>query len=361
MESSGQGPSRGFWAAYAAGFVTLACIYGAVLATVGAPPGMAARGALAAMVPNALLGLAAVRLAGRLPWSEDRRAAFWGAHAALLVVLSLAATAGWLGLVALDRWREGAAFSLRSAAQPAVWQTLVNALVQLALAAVGHAWHAARRAASESERAARADALRARAQLAVLRSQLNPHFVLNTLHALLGLVRRDPARAEAALERLGELLRFGLQVQQSDLDQVAFREEWAFVGSYLALEQLRLGDRLWLRLRADDDVMEVPIPPFALQPLVENAITHAIAARREGGRLERAQRVGGRLRVEVEDDGPGVSEAALLASPRLGLRLLRERLAVLYAGDARLAFEPAAQGGLRVLLDLPDEGCREAA
>lgn len=228
--------------------------------------------------------------------------------------------------------------------------------------AIGHAWHGAQRAASESDRAARAEALRARAELALLRSQLNPHFVLNTLHALLGLVRRDPGKAEAALERLGELLRFGLHVHQGGVDQVAFREEWAFVTSYLALEQLRLGERLRLTLRAGDEVMDVPIPPFALQPLVENAITHAIAARRDGGRLGvTAERAGGRLRVEVADDGPGTSEAAVLASPRLGLRLLRERLAALYQGDARLGFEPAADGGLRVLLDLPDDGCPEPA
>jgi LytS/YehU family sensor histidine kinase len=236
-----------------------------------------------------------------------------------------------------------------------LFQVLVSALVQLAVIAIGHAWHGA-------EKFARAEALRARAELALLRSQLNPHFVLNTLHALMGLVRREPVKAEAALERLGELLRFGLHVHHASLDQVAFREEWAFVSSYLALEQMRLGDRLRLSLSAGEDVMDVPIPPFALQPLVENAITHAISPRREGGRLDlRVRRVGGRLLLEVEDDGPGTSEAAVSASPRLGVRLLRERLATLYGGDAHMAFEHVAEGGLRVRLDLPDGGIREAA
>jgi sensor histidine kinase YesM len=117
---------------------------------------------------------------------------------------------------------------------------------------------------------------------------------------------------------------------------------------------MRLGERLSLTLHAGDDVMDVPVPPFALQPLVENAITHAIAPRREGGRLQlRARRADGRLLLEVEDDGPGTSEAAVLASPRLGLRLLRERLLALYGDAARLAFEPVAGGGLRVRLELP--------
>jgi LytS/YehU family sensor histidine kinase len=108
-------------------------------------------------------------------------------------------------------------------------------------------------------------------------------------------------------------------------------------------------------------VMDLPVPPFALQPLVENAITHAIAPRREGGRLlVAAERVNGRLRVDVEDDGPGTSDAAVLASPRLGLRLLRERLQALYAGDALLRFERLEPAGVRVRLELPAEGPREA-
>jgi LytS/YehU family sensor histidine kinase len=234
-----------------------------------------------------------------------------------------------------------------------LFQTLTNGLVQLTVIAIGHAWQSA-------ERFSQVEALRAKAELGVLRSQLNPHFVLNTLHALLGLVRRDPGKAEAALERLGELLRFGQRIHHASVDQVVFREEWAFVSSYLELEKLRLGERLQLTLGADEDVMDVPIPPFALQPLVENAIGHAIAPRRDGGRLRlRAQRRNGRLLVEVEDDGPGTSEAAVLASRRLGLRLLRERLAVLYGDEARLSFEAVSPTGLRVRLELPVAGARE--
>ena len=106
--------------------------------------------------------------------------------------------------------------------------------------------------------------------------------------------------------------------------------------------------------------MDVPVPPFAIQPLVENAIAHAVAPRASGGRLDvSARREHGRLRVEVQDDGPVARKPLILASPRAGLRLLRERLATLYAGEASLTFEVPLEGGLRVVLDLPETGFPE--
>ena len=242
------------------------------------------------------------------------------------------------------------------------WQTVINGLIHLALAGVGYAWHTAEALREASERAARAEVLRARAELQLLRSQLHPHFVLNVLHALLGLVRRDPARAESALERLGELLRFGQWVHQTGSDWVPLSREWEFVQSYLELERVRLGDRLCLEIDADPAALEVFVPPFALQPLVENAIVHAVAPRAAGGRLElSARRSGGSLCLSVEDDGPGASPDEIAASPRMGLRLLQERLAGLYAGRARLVFETPAGGGLRVRLELPADAVPEIA
>jgi hypothetical protein len=347
--------------AYAAAWVLVGLAYAGLFAASGAAAPLALRGAIAAVLPNALLGRLSLVLARRWPWPEDRR---WAVIArALLASLSIAAaaTAGWLLLAGLDGWvRLG---SPRLPAPPVIlWQSLINSLMQMALVGAGYAWDNGMRAREAQDRARRAEALHARAELQLLRTQLNPHFVLNTLHALLGLVRRQPSTAEAAIERLGELLRFGISVDQGRTDRVAFRDEWAFVRSYLELERLRLGERLRLELSADPAVLEMPVPPFAIQPLVENAIVHGVAPRASGGRLEvSARREGGRLLVEVRDDGPGASEASILASPRLGLRLLRERLAALYSGDARLAFESPEGGGLRVRLELPDEGSQEAS
>ena len=358
VEPAGADAPLGGRVAYAAGTAVIALGYTGVFVAGGAPPLMAVVAAGTVVAPNALLGRVSLGLARRWPWPDQGRS---GMARAVLAVIAIAAvaTVGWLLLSALDaRITLG---TWRLPVRPIVlWQSLFTIILQLALLGAGYAWHNGRRAREAQDRARRAEALHARAELQLLRTQLNPHFLLNTLHALLGLVRRDPSTAEAAIERLGELLRFGMSVEQRRADRVALRDEWAFVTSYLELERLRLGERLRLELWADPGALDVPIPPFAVQPLVENAITHAVAPRASGGAVAVSVRCEPPLlRIEVRDDGPGASEAAILASPRMGLRLLRERLATLYAGRARLVFDSAEGGGLRVRLDLPDDGFPE--
>ena len=210
-----------------------------------------------------------------------------------------------------------------------VWQTVINGLIHLALAGVGYAWHTAEALREARERVARAEVLRARAELQLLRSQLHPHFVLNVLHALLGLVRRDPARAESALERLGELLRFGQWVQQTGSDWVPLSREWE-LRPELPRARARAPGRPPLRRDRGGrrGARGRRFRPFALQPLVENAIVHAVAPRASGGRVE--SRRGGRAAASASrstDDGPGRLGSEIAASPRMGLRLLQERLA----------------------------------
>jgi two-component system LytT family sensor kinase len=347
--------------AYAAFWTLIAGIYVALYTAAGVPLLLALRGTAAAIVPNVLMGRLSLGLAIRWPLAGQglRRNVLRVVSA--LLALTAAATAGWLLLVVLDgALAPGAA---RRPSMPIVaWQTFLNGLIQLALAGVGYSWRAAQALRDAQERAARADVLRARAELQLLRSQLHPHFVLNVLHALLGLVRRDPSRAESALERLGDLLKFGLWVHQNGADFVPLSREWDFVKSYLDLERIRLGNRLGVSLEVDEQALEVPVPPFALQPLVENAIIHGVAPRAEGGRVViSARRSGGRLRIEVEDDGPGASEAGIAASPRMGLRLLQERLSALYGGRARLDYESPAGGGFRIFLEVPDVAVPEVA
>ena len=348
-------------AAYAGSWAALATAYAALYSASGAPLGTSVRGSVAMVLPGALLGLVSLRLARRWPWDAGSRWRRFAVVAPVVLVLAAFATAAGIALNAFDAW-----IVLGAPRWPAapimVWQFILSVFIQLALTGIGYAWHTAQALREARDRAAQADVLRARAELELLRSQLHPHFVLNVLHALLGLVRRDPALAETALERLGELLRFGQWVQQTGSDWVPLSREWAFVQSYLELERMRLGSRLQVDVDADASALEVAVPPFALQPLVENAIVHAVAPRAAGGRVEvSARRSDGRLRLSVRDDGPGATAADIAASPRMGLRLLQERLAALYAGRARVAFEKPAEGGFCVQLELPVEGVPETA
>jgi LytS/YehU family sensor histidine kinase len=198
--------------------------------------------------------------------------------------------------------------------------------------------------------AARAESAAAQAQLQALRAQLNPHFLFNALHAVGALLRSDPAAAERALERIGDLLRRSLDHTARDL--VPLGQEWEFVRSYLELEQLRHGDRLRLQCSLDPRALSVPVPALVLQPLVENAVRHAIAPRPQGGTIRiHASRANGTLTLVVADDGPG-------ARPQphgrvgFGLEAVRAQLEGRYGSAAQLNVETDT-GGFTVTLTIP--------
>ncbi len=327
-------------------------LYAAGIAASGATASQAIRGGLASVIPWATAGLLVLRAARAVPWPEEGRARVVFIHFALAAGFIALTTAGWYGLFALDR------FVTRAAVTPfnwrvIPWQALLGSLIYAALVCATYAQQYAARVREQSERAARAEVLRATAELAALRSQLNPHFILNTLHTLLGLVRRAPAQAEQAIERIGDLLRYGLQLHREGVDEVTLREEWDFVRSYLDLEALRLGDRLRLGMEADEAALPCFVPAFVLQPLVENAIRHAIAPRAGGGSLRvQAHLADGVLRLAVTDDGPGVSAASADAGSGVGLQLLKDRLHALYGGGAELRVS-STPDGTHAELELP--------
>ncbi|HEU5154805.1 MAG TPA: histidine kinase [Gemmatimonadales bacterium] len=336
------------------GWILVVAFYAVVFALAGAPIPMAIRGAFANGVPDGLLALAVFGTARRLDAPKTGAGGLLRTHtlrALLLVGLAFAAKTALLWVdVTLIRAKE----PFRLVPTIVAWQIFVSVLIYLASAAASHLVLTDRRLREEEARAARAEALRARAELSALRAQLNPHFVFNVLHSVLGMVRGDPALAEAALEGLGDLLRYALRVHRDGVDRTALRHEWEFMETYLGLEKIRLGDRLQIDRRAGDDALDASVPTFSLQPLVENAVRHGIASRAAGGKISVDARIeGDALRLEVSNDGDGRGAALTDDEGGVGLRVLRDRLEVLYRGRARMTAGPTDEGGYRVVLILP--------
>lgn len=203
-----------------------------------------------------------------------------------------------------------------------------------------------------SEREGHLEAQLADARLAALQSQLHPHFLFNTLHAVSSLIHEDADAAEDMLTALSDLLRTTLG--RGSQREVPLHDELDFLERYLDIQKMRLGDRLKVTLDVASDVADVLVPSFAIQPLVENAIRYAIAPRRDGGHLEiHARRVDGRLRLTVADDGPGITTPSADASGwGIGLENTRERLAQLYGSNCRFTIADRPTGGATVTIDI---------
>jgi two-component system, LytTR family, sensor kinase len=224
---------------------------------------------------------------------------------------------------------------------------------------VVHALHYARRLRERQLAAERLQAELATARLHQLKAQLHPHFLFNTLHAISSLMYSDVRAADRMLSQLAELLRHSLRT--FDVQRVPLRQELAFLLPYLEIEQARLGDRLRVELNVDGGLDRALVPHLLLQPLVENAVRHAIAPRPRGGCLQlRIAAQDERLRIEIADDGPGASEAALVAGRGIGLSNTRARLAALHGEDYRMEIESRPEG-LTVRIELPLELARERA
>lgn len=190
------------------------------------------------------------------------------------------------------------------------------------------------------------------AQLQSLQRQLQPHFLFNTLHAISALMHKDVHKAERMLTRLGELLR--LSLDKVGVAEVQVKDEIEFLEKYLQIEQTRFQDRLSVAFDVHPETLDARVPALVLQPLVENAIKHGIAPRPGPGRIDiTVRREGNRLRMEVRDNGDGLSLDALTALQKgVGLSNTHTRLKHHFGIDYRFEFcrEP---GGLTVRVVIP--------
>ena len=193
----------------------------------------------------------------------------------------------------------------------------------------------------------------ARANLQILKSQVNPHFLFNTLHMISTIVYQDPGLADRMISRLSDLLRATLE--QPDAQKIPLKNELDVLALYLDIMKARFGDRLAIEYDIAPETLSALIPSFSLQPLVENAIKHGIMPRNEGGTVMiAASRDNGRLVVRVSDDGLGLKDdPKTLLDKGVGLKNIKSRLQSLYGSDCAFCFQNRSEGGVQIAFDIP--------
>ena len=267
-----------------------------------------------------------------------RRLGTRGWRVALHVPVALALT--FIKIAATMEILRHAGFPARSTFSVA--NVPLNLVTYAAIVAATHGIDAWRRGREAS-------ALLMQARLDLLTSQLQPHFLFNALHSIAELMHSDVEAADRALTRVSELLRATLDAGARQ--EIRLSEELALAEKYLEIEQIRLGDRLTTHIDVEPRTLDALVPLFILQPVVENAVRHAIAARAVPGTIVISARDhDGELWIDVVDDGAGFAANAV---ERVGLTNTRARLAHLYGNQQRLEISRAAAGGASVRLVLP--------
>jgi signal transduction histidine kinase len=228
------------------------------------------------------------------------------------------------------------------------FELLTYVLVLLGLLAV--TWY--RQLREREVTATRLQAQLSDAELRALKMQLHPHFLFNTLHAISVLIRENPTSAQRTVTLLGDLLRSTLAT--AGIQVVTLREELTFLRRYLEIEEIRFQDRLTVRFEIDPTLEDALVPNLILQPLVENAVRHAVEPRPDPGTVVvRARSRGEVLELAVLDDGPGAEAVITPRGNGIGLSTTRARLEGLYGAAGALRLEPRPEGGLAVLVRIP--------
>jgi LytS/YehU family sensor histidine kinase len=288
------------------------------------------------IIAAAIVGLGVQRLTEKFPWPTPIRPGFVVLHVIAAMVYSLT----WVvvnsiiesivrgGLVVVI------GIGLSSFLTVGIWLYVMVAGVSYTL--------------QSNARAAKAEATAAQAQLAALRSQLNPHFLFNALHTVVQLIPREPKIAAQAAEQVAGLLRTTLE---EDRDVIPLSRELDFVERYLEVEAIRFGERLRVHIRVSDEARDATLPSFALQTLIENSVRHGAAPKVEPTDITIEGSVRNKsLSVIVSDTGAGYAEP----TGGTGLKRLRDRLQALYGEAARLDIS-GNEEGTRVTLVIPQE------
>ncbi len=212
------------------------------------------------------------------------------------------------------------------------------------------------------ERELRTSQLEARlatSRLQVLKMQLHPHFLFNTLNAISELIYKDAESAERMISDLSDLLR--MSFENLEVQEIPLKQELEFLEKYLEIEQMRFRDRLKVEMLISPDTLDASVPNMILQPLVENAIKHGIGPRSEGGKINiEAFRHNGHLELTVSDNGLGVPFRDLAnLKEGVGISNIRRRLRHLYGERHSFSLNNAANSGLVVDLTIPFKELRD--
>jgi two-component system, LytTR family, sensor kinase len=234
------------------------------------------------------------------------------------------------------------------------WEDVVDdttgAYVTIMLVALAVSYY--RRFREREIRAAQLEGQLAKARLQSLKSQLQPHFLFNTMHSISALMLTDVHAADRMMSRLSDLLRISLENAGTQI--TTLNRELEFANCYLDIEKVRFEERLNVILDIAPETLDAQVPHLLLQPLVDNAVKHGISKLPGGGEIRitvKAQ--GDHLQFEVHDDGPGFGSVQPLSASGLGLRVTRERLESLYGRDQSLEMFTPPEGGATIRVRIP--------
>jgi two-component system, LytTR family, sensor kinase len=289
----------------------------------------------------------------RVPFTRSRVWIATAAHFGFFLVLSLAAAC----LMHLLRFKapkepsyHGSIIALR-----AIVAFCGNLWIYIPVAAVWHLIDYYQKFRDREVRAAQLQQQLATAQLELLKAQIHPHFLFNTLNCATAFMQDDPEAAEDMLADLAFLLRVSLR--SGATQEISLQQEMDLLQAYLRIQKRRFEDRLEILLRVAPETLGAGIPTMLLQPLVENAIRHGIAPRAGKGRLQvHTAKQSGQLMIKVIDDGMGMSAGW---RDGVGLSNTRGRLQQLYGDRHQLRFESLPGQGTTVTLLLPFRMCQE--
>ena len=301
-------------------------------------------------------------LANRFPFEEGRWKTSLPAHAVFCVLVSLVQLAVDALVLPQLGYPPGRQFpSFLEAYKFFVFVNLhLSILIYLAVVGIKSAFNYYQKYRERQLRTSQLEARLAQSRLQVLKMQLHPHFLFNTLNAISELLHRDPDAAEHMITDLSDLLR--MSFENLEVQEIPLKQELEFLRKYLEIEQMRFQDRLRVEMNIAPDTLDASVPNMILQPLVENAIKHGISPKADGGRIDiEAGRSNGHLVLSVSDDGVGVPADGFDSLRNgVGLSNTRRRLKHLYGEEHRFELASPEEQGLRVNMEIPFKEAEKA-